>query len=42
MGAWWLDAKARRRILLNLCPNCSYDRAGLAMGAVCPECGAMR
>ncbi len=22
-----------------LCPKCSYDRTGLAMSAVCPECG---
>jgi hypothetical protein len=24
---------------LNLCPKCNYDRAGLAAGAKCPECG---
>lgn len=38
--AWRLDSLARRRALLNLCPKCHYDRAGLAKGAVCPECGA--
>ena len=37
--AWRLDALARRRALLNLCPKCNYDRAGLGAGAVCPECG---
>ncbi len=34
-----LDILARRRARLNLCPKCHYDRAGLAAGAVCPECG---
>jgi hypothetical protein len=41
--AWRLDALARRReraARLNLCPKCNYDRAGLAKGAVCPECGS--
>ncbi len=38
--AWRLDTLApRRRARLNLCPKCNYDRTGLAMGAVCPECG---
>ena len=37
---WRLDTLARRRARLNLCPKCHYDRAGLAAGAVCPECGA--
>ena len=37
-----LDALARRRARLNLCPKCHYDRTGLAgrADAVCPECGA--
>jgi ssDNA-binding Zn-finger/Zn-ribbon topoisomerase 1 len=35
-----LDALARRRARLNLCPNCNYDRAGLAAAAKCPECGS--
>jgi hypothetical protein len=39
-AAWRRDAIARRRARLNLCPTCSYDRAGLAKGAVCPECGS--
>ena len=34
------DTLARRRIQLNLCPNCNYDRTGLAKDAKCPECGA--
>lgn len=38
--AWRLDALARRRARHGLCPKCHYDRAGLAAGAVCPECGA--
>jgi hypothetical protein len=24
----------------NACPKCNYDRAGLAAGAKCPECGS--
>jgi hypothetical protein len=32
---------ARRRARLNLCPSCHYDRAGLAAGAKCPECGML-
>jgi hypothetical protein len=39
--AWRLDTLARRRERLNLCPKCSYDRAGIAGDAKCPECGAM-
>jgi len=27
------------RTSLTLCPRCHYDRAGLAAGVVCPECG---
>jgi hypothetical protein len=38
--AWRLDTLARRRARVGLCPKCSYNRAGLAVGAVCPECGA--
>jgi hypothetical protein len=38
--AWRLDTLARRRVRLNLCPKCNYDRAGIAKDAVCPECGA--
>ena len=40
VAAWRLDTLARRRARLNLCPKCHYDRAGLAPGAVCPECGS--
>jgi hypothetical protein len=40
LAAWRLDALARRRAGLNLCPKCNYDRAGIAKDAVCPECGA--
>ena len=38
--AWRLDTLARRRARIGLCPNCNYDRTGLAPGALCPECGA--
>jgi len=38
--AWRLDTLARRRARVGLCRTCSYDRTGLAPGAVCPECGA--
>jgi hypothetical protein len=36
--AWRLDRRARR--CAGLCRRCGYDRAGLAVSAVCPECGA--
>lgn len=39
--AWRLDTLACRRAKLNLCPNCNYDRAGLARHAKCPECGTI-
>ena len=34
-------AFARRRVRRGRgrCPSCGYDRAGLAVGAACPECG---
>ena len=38
--AWHLDALARRRARLNLCPKCNYDRTGLRAEAICPECGS--
>ena len=38
--AWRFDTLARRRARVGLCPKCRYDRAGLAPGAVCPECGS--
>ena len=37
--AWRLDTLARRRARVGYCPQCSYDRTGLAVAAVCPECG---
>jgi hypothetical protein len=39
-SAWRLDMLARRRERAGLCPKCYYDRAGLAAGAACPECGS--
>lgn len=41
-GAWRLDVLARRRRGVVSCPKCGYDRAGLAAGLACPECGAVR
>jgi hypothetical protein len=38
--AWWIDCRIRRLASVHLCPKCRYDRAGLATGSVCPECGA--
>jgi len=38
-AAWRADAKYLRRSRVGLCAGCGYDRAGLAAGAVCPECG---
>ena len=38
-AAWRADAKYLRRVREGACPACGYDRAGLAAGAVCPECG---
>ena len=35
-----LDARARRRANVHLCRKCTYDRTGLAPGALCPECGS--
>ena len=38
-AAWRVEAKYLRRAREGACPACGYDRAGLAAGAVCPECG---
>ena len=39
-AAWRADAKCLRRARVKMCPACGYDRAGLAAGVMCPECGA--
>lgn len=39
-GIAWV--RLRRRLALGRCRACGYDCAGLAVGAVCPECGAKR
>jgi hypothetical protein len=33
------DRPSARRKRAGQCAKCGYDRAGLAVGAVCPECG---
>ena len=38
-AAWRLDALARARAVVGLCPKCHYELRGLAPGAKCPECG---
>ncbi len=38
-AAWRADAKYLRRVREGHCPACGYDRAGLAAGSLCPECG---
>jgi hypothetical protein len=38
-AAWHTDLRARRRARAGHCVICGYDRAGLAGGAACPECG---
>ena len=38
-AAWRADAKYLRRVREGACPACGYDRAGLAAGSLCPECG---
>ena len=37
---WRLDVLARRLDTVRRCPRCGYDRAGLPLLAVCPECGS--
>jgi len=38
-GLFWRDRRASRRATAGDCPSCGYSRAGLALDAVCPECG---
>jgi hypothetical protein len=40
-AAWRLDALARRRARVSLCPACNYNRRGIPAASVCPECGAV-
>jgi len=37
---WRTDIRAARRSRSGSCPDCGYDRRGLATDAKCPECGA--
>jgi hypothetical protein len=34
-----VEARSRRLVQSNRCPGCAYDRAGIAAGSKCPECG---
>jgi hypothetical protein len=36
---WRADRRQRARAKFRGCPNCNYDRTGLAAHAPCPECG---
>lgn len=38
-GLFGNDTRRRRTAGTNRCAKCGYDRAGLAEGAACPECG---
>lgn len=38
-GGAWRAHSSRRRERTGTCARCGYDRAGLATGAACPECG---
>lgn len=37
--SWRRQRRLRRRLSLGLCSRCGYNRAGLASGQPCPECG---
>jgi hypothetical protein len=37
--AFWNATRCRGRSARRRCTKCKYNRAGLAVGAVCPECG---
>ncbi len=37
--AWKRDLRAKRLAASNACPSCGYDRSGLSLDALCPECG---
>ena len=43
LGAIWAwtnaDERYRQRVLSKQCLGCGYDRQGLSIDAVCPECG---
>lgn len=39
--ALWRADHLRRSRCAKTCASCGYDRRGLAVGAACPECGAV-
>lgn len=41
-GPWSADLRKARRERTGKCRHCRYDLSGLAPGAICPECGAVR
>jgi hypothetical protein len=40
VAAWRTARHARPSAFLHACRECGYDRTGIAVGALCPECGA--
>jgi len=36
----WPEARAVYRRKCHRCPVCGYERGGLVLDAICPECGA--
>jgi hypothetical protein len=38
----WYAGRRIKQLRHHVCPKCGYDTRGLAAGACCPECGAVR
>ena len=41
-GLAWYARRRVKRLRHDVCTKCGYDTRGLAAGACCPECGAVR